>query len=351
MKTKIKKFQPLLIILIINLFFMQTATTAVAVQAAPRVAVQISMTTDADLLDSVEPGDEITAVVTWKSVFASAGESITIQVEEGAEILIYNETDVGFKANGTSAAIRSVVRNQSGNKVGFITGSPAPSNLNNEITFKIKAPSNRGIFNMSVKVGDDTVTPDLRMNYVEREFLVYSPLSVAAESIIPLTVGEDVTISGHVYDNNGYMIAVEVSNKLTNEVVFSSATTDIRSDGNYYFDSFSFNGSHEQGDYKVKAVLLDHNYNQLGSASCETYFLKAVLVYTACVDQYHSPYYSGNYYTVSNINSVISVYTPGMKNAVITAVYVNGQHAALLNLDHVDVPATGTMYVLFQYLR
>ena len=174
MSMKLKKGIALFLAVVMSIASTQISALAMI---TPRVAVQISMSTDVDQLDDVRPNTEITATVTWKSVLASAGEPITIQVSNGAEILINNEADVAFKANGVSAAIKSVNRNDVGDVVTFTSGRPATSPLENDITFKIKAPSTMGDFNMSVKIGSESTPNNPLTNYSEREFFV-SPLTV-----------------------------------------------------------------------------------------------------------------------------------------------------------------------------
>lgn len=169
MITKTRKIMALILFVIISVASVPVSAFATN---APRVAVQISMATDADKTGEVGPGDEISVTVTWKGVLASSGEPITIQVTNGAEILIYNEGDVVFQANGTPASIKPVTRTPNGETVTFASGSPATSPLENKITFKVKAPSSAGNFNLSIRIGTNTTPNKPLINFVEEELTV-----------------------------------------------------------------------------------------------------------------------------------------------------------------------------------
>ena len=132
---------------------------------APRLAVGIDMFTDSDPSGKVGTGDEISVTIRFRSMMAPNGEPFTIRVTDGAEILIADVSDVAFKANGVSAPIRDVVVGDG--VVSFMSGPPANTPLQNEITFSIKAPPSAGDFKLSVMIGLPSTTPSF-LNSVEQ---------------------------------------------------------------------------------------------------------------------------------------------------------------------------------------
>lgn len=266
MSFKLKKCTALFLAVVMSIFSAQVNAFAMI---APRVAVavQISMSTDADQSNEVRPNDEITATVTWKSVLAPTGEPITIRVTNGAEILIYNQADVVFRANGVPASIQPVTRSTSGDVVTFISGTPATSPLENKITFQIKSPSSAGDFKLSVKIGSDSTAANPLTNFVEREFTIL-PLTVNT-SLDIVDGAEPFEVFGEVAVDDAFIIAMEIHNKETGDIAFGSTTMDISSNGRYTLGLFSFNESHAAGVYIVEVVLLDSGFNPVGTVKKE----------------------------------------------------------------------------------
>lgn len=264
MKFQLKKWTVLFLAVIMSLALTQIGASAMI---TPRVAVQISMSTDVDNLYQIRTNKEVTVNVTWKSVLASAGEPITIKVTNGAEILVYDKSDVTFMANGVAASIKPVTRSADGDVVTFVSGSPASSPLENNITFKVKAPSTPGDFKLSVKIGSETMPNNPLTNFVEREFTV-SPLVV--DTSVDVVDGFDsFDVFGEVDHEDAFIIAMEIHNKETGDVAFESLTMDISNDGNYSLGSFSFDDSHAIGAYVIDVVLLDSSFNPVATAKKE----------------------------------------------------------------------------------
>jgi hypothetical protein len=280
MNLKIKKNVVLFFAIVMCFVFMKDNALA---QKAPRVAVQIAMNTDADSSDEVRTNQEITATVTWKGVRAASGEPITIQATNGAKILINNEADVLFTANGTPAPITSVVSNLD-DQVTFMSGTPVTSPLDNQITFRVKAPAQATTFHFSVKIGSKTVPSDIRTNYIEKSFSAKPYLKVET-SDDEIVASAPFEVFGEVAYDDIFMIALEVRNKETNQVVFDSFTMDILDNGNFNFGTFNFDDSHEVGTYIVEAILLDNSFTEVTSAKKEILYKNMIDVTVKYIDE------------------------------------------------------------------
>lgn len=270
MSSKVKKSLALFLIAILSVTSVQVNVFAMN---APRVAVHISMSTDADKSGNVEPEEEITATVTWKGMFASTGEPVTIQVTNGAEILVYNEEDVDFQANGVPAAIKSVTRTPSGDSVTFTSGTPAASPLENKISFKIKAPSTTGSFNLSAKIGLNTTPNNPQTNFVEEEFNV-NPLRLNT-TLDVIDQNDSFEVFGSLAFDDAFMLAMQIYNKETGSVAFETTTTDISREGKFTLGTYTFDDSHATGVYTVEIVLFDSNFTPIATAKKEIEHLKS----------------------------------------------------------------------------
>lgn len=255
MSFKLKKYGTLLIIILLSFASMQITASAMI---SPHMAVQISMTTDAGPNNEVQGGDEINAVVTWRSVMAPAGEPITIQVTDGAEILINSEEDITFSADGLPAPVNSIVRSPDGNMVTFMSGIPATSPAENQLSFAIKAPSNAVNFGLSVKIGADAIPANPATNFVQQEFSVKALLVSTSLDIIFGDTAFD--IYGEVNYEDAFMIAMEVRNKETGDIAYGTTTMDLNNSGNNLLGTFAFDNSHPAGIYVVEAMLLDSSF-------------------------------------------------------------------------------------------
>lgn len=344
-KDKIIKSIALFFAVTMSVSSMQTIAFA---KGTPRVAVQMSMSTNTDKSNEVGPNDEITAVVTWKSVLASAGEPITIRVTNGAEILISNEEDVEFKANGIAAPIKSVSRNSSGDTITFKSGAPASSPLENKITFKVQAPSSTGQFNLSVKIGSDTTADKPSINFVEKELTV-NPFRLLT-SLNVIDGSESFEVFGKAVLDDAFMVAMEMHNKETGEVVFEATTMDISSDGQYTLGSFAFNDSHAIGEYVIDAVLLDSNFNSIATSTKEIERIKTVIIYDDISIKYKddSGTILGSYTEQHERGSSVTI-SPQLifsSNYEFIGSLLNGQS---VEGDKVPFTVTGPAEVVFQY--
>lgn len=339
MITKLKKCIVLFLVAIMSIAF------SISSFAEPRVAVQINMSTDADNLEEVGPRDEITATVTWKSVLASSGERFTIQTTNGAEILIENEEDVTFQADGTSSSIKSVVRNSSGDTVTFTSGPPATSPSENKIIFKIKAPSKAGKFNMSVKIGAESTPNNPSTNFAEKEFTV-NPLKVDT-SLDVIKENESFEVFGTVVFDDTLMIAMEIRNKSTGEIAFDSTTTTVSSDGKYSMGSFSFNESHATGKYIVEVLLLDSSYNPVSTAKKEIELVKSIIPISMDYRDIASGQSLSSHIMEFEYGSSVTL-SPKLvfTGYELVGVLVNGQQASD---NQLQVTVTEPLEVVFQY--
>lgn len=263
MKLKMKKNFALFLAVLVAVLSVNVDTYA----AAPRVAVQIDMSTNADLSGLVDADSTITATVTWKSILAFSGEPITLQVTNGAEILISAPEDVTFKADGVPASVGPVTRSADGNAVTFSSAPPAASPLDNEITFRIKAPSRAGKFNISAKIGKEETPNTPLINFVEKELTVIPTIDVVTNTDIIIR-GDTLHVFGTVNAEDPLIVGLVIFNAQTGDVAFEATTTDISDSGEYDFGSFSFKEPYAEnvGTYTLQVTLLDHNYNQIATA-------------------------------------------------------------------------------------
>jgi hypothetical protein len=228
---------------------------------APLVAVQISMSTSADQVSDVDVEEIIGITLRWKSVLATSGEPITINVTNGAEILITDENSVEFLAGGNPLSVKDVIVNPSKDVVKLKTASITASNMDNELIFQIKAPSNAGNFEVSTKIGLDNTPINAMTNYVERTFSVVG-------SNLYATISPEVVIGTMTFDiwgNTGLTNANDFEVMASYKVTHQGTGTDvfeygdfINSDGTFSYGPFSFfNENAPYGIYDIEISLFD----------------------------------------------------------------------------------------------
>ncbi len=269
MISKLKRCITISLIFLISLASVQMNASAMI---SPHMAVQISMSTDAGSDNEVKANEEINAAVTWRSVMAPTGEPITIQVTDGAKILIHNEEDITFSADGIPTPVNSIACSPDGDMVTFVTGIPATSPAENQISFTIKAPSNAVKFDLSVKIGSDSIPANPMTNFVQQEFTVKALLLSTSLDIIFGDTAFD--IYGEVNYEDALMIAMEVRNKETGDIAYGTTTMNLNNSGNNLLGTFAFDNSHPGGIYVIEAILLDSSFVPVASETKEIEHIK-----------------------------------------------------------------------------
>ncbi|MCL2222975.1 MAG: hypothetical protein FWB92_11725 [Oscillospiraceae bacterium] len=261
MKNTTKRAFALLLTFAMMLTFMPFASYALG--AVPRVALLLEMDTSATPNSDVDVNEEIIVSVRFRSILAPNGEPVTVTVTNGAQILINDESDVLFEANGVARPIRNIIA--SNNSVSFTTGAPATTPLFNDLTFSIAAPSSPGDFSVSVLIGNPGTTPNVNVNFAERTFTAVSSFFVqTSHDVIIGRMPFDVFGGTDSGANN--MVALEFRHIGSDfkEALGNVAVTDI--DGTFLFNALVFPANAPAGMYEIGVVLIDVEGNEIDEA-------------------------------------------------------------------------------------
>lgn len=241
------------------------------------VAVSVEMLTDASS-GEVETNETVNVTIQFRSAIVSSTR-VTIDVTNGANILINNPSDITFLANGVVGGISDL--QVSGSQVQFTANGLASTPLVNEVVFSVQAPSAPGSFNISTRIGAATPSP---MNSTTQSFDVVSGFTV--DSSHDTVVGSTAfTISGNAgVDNAGNFVAIAFRHIATG--VFVDALEDIAfvgADGQFELSPRSFPASADEGMYEVVAVLLDGSFIPIAQATTVIEFVRSVNMITVAV--------------------------------------------------------------------
>ena len=256
---KLKKFSSIIIAAIMLIAAVPQNVMANAI--APRAPVSISMTTSADSVNGeVEPGEEITVTVDFRSTPMPTGEPITIRVTEGsgARILIEDVSDVVFLTGGVQRPVSGLI--VSDDSVFFRTGAVTSAQAMNQLTFTVKAPVKMGTeFELGIDIFLHPVQPNL-VNHARKVFNVSSGFTIdTTEDVIlndmPFEVFGEISLRSF---SGSPLVAVQAFFE-DGTAVFNIADTIIPNNNSFNMGPFTFpRGMHfEDGMYTIVAYLYD----------------------------------------------------------------------------------------------